>query len=81
MLLAQDIRPLPRPPQRRLAIIATVSGIHIAVLAAFLSGLAPKVTGHHTSATAGGSGCRYVRAADSAEAGRSDLPRKRLNDP
>jgi len=43
MLLAQDIRPLPRSPQQRLAIIAAVAGIHIAVIAAFLSGLTPKV--------------------------------------
>src|SRR5271155_695671 len=43
MLLAQDIRPLPRSPQQRLAIIATVAAIHIAVIAAFLSGLGPKV--------------------------------------
>jgi protein TonB len=43
MLLAQDIRPLPRSPQQRLAIIATVAAIHVGVIAAFLSGLGPKV--------------------------------------
>jgi protein TonB len=43
MLLAQDIRPLVRSSQQRFAIIAAVAGIHIAVIAAFLSGLAPKV--------------------------------------
>jgi protein TonB len=43
MLPAQDTQSLPRSPQQRFAIIAAVAGIHIAVIAAFLSGLAPKV--------------------------------------
>lgn len=43
MLLAQDIQRLPRSSQQRLAIIAAVAGIHIAVIAAFLSGLGPRV--------------------------------------
>jgi len=41
MLLAQDIRPLSRSPQQRLVIIGAVVGIHVAVIAAFLSGLRP----------------------------------------
>jgi len=43
MLLAQDIRPLPRSPQQRVVIIAAVAGLHIAVIAAFLSGLTSKI--------------------------------------
>lgn len=41
MLLAQDIRPLEQSSPQRLAIIGAVIGIHVAVIAAFLSGLRP----------------------------------------
>jgi len=43
MLLVQDIRPLPRSPQQRVVVIATVAALHIAVIGAFLSGLTAKV--------------------------------------
>jgi len=39
MLLAQDIRPLPRSPQQRLASIAIVAGIHVVVIAGILFSL------------------------------------------
>jgi periplasmic protein TonB len=43
MQLVQDIRPLPREPQQRIVVIATVAALHIAVIAAFLSGLTSRV--------------------------------------
>lgn len=43
MLLAQDIRSLPRASQQRFAVIAAVGVLHVAVIAAFLSGLALRV--------------------------------------
>jgi protein TonB len=43
MLHAQDIRPLPRASQQRLAVVAAVGALHLAVIAAFLSGLTSKV--------------------------------------
>jgi periplasmic protein TonB len=39
MLLAQDIRPLPRSPQQRLVPIAVVAGIHVVAIAAILISL------------------------------------------
>lgn len=39
MLLAQDIRPLPRSPQQRFVSIAIVAGIHVAVIAGILISL------------------------------------------
>jgi periplasmic protein TonB len=39
MLLAQDIRPLPRSPQQRLVSVAVVAGIHVVAIAGILISL------------------------------------------